>query len=335
LLFRLTPNQSLPQFNSAQFNLNAVIAARDNAARQIQALRATLASAQAQLDLNRINNKRYQYLASQGAVNQSTADQYSVSEKTQTAAVQNAREQLGAAQASYIQAVANVRKAKADAQTNQVAYNLNQVRSPIDGLVGNITLKAGDYVTTGQSLTTINQNNAFDLQIPIPINYAGQLQPGLTVELLDPNSGNQLGSGNIYFISSQTNSSNQTIQTRARFSNPNGRLRDGQYVQARIIWKTQPGILVPTEAVSPIGGQNFVYVATNKTDKNGKTQTIAQQIPVTLGSIQGQSYQVLKGLKLGNKVITTGVSRLRNGESIALRETNNHADPQRTALPHS
>jgi RND family efflux transporter MFP subunit len=184
--------------------------------------------------------------------------------------------------------------------------------------VGDFGLEVGDYVTTGQVLTTVNQNNSFDLQIPIPINHAVQLHPGLLVQLLDPTTNRPLSTGSIYFVSPQTNSSVQSVATRARFSNANGRLRDSQYVKARVIWSTRPGILVPTEAVSPIGGQNFVFVAQNST-ANGKNQMVASQVPVTLGNIQGQSYQVVSGLKAGDRVIVSGVQKLRNGAPVTLQ----------------
>ncbi len=325
-IFRLTPNQTTSQVSSAQANVGAAVAARNTALKQVQAAQSQVASAQAQYELARVNNDRNQFLANQGAAPQANADQTLATLRTQAAALQAARDQLGAAQAGYEQADANVRKAQAEVQTAQVGFDLTQVASPIEGAVGDITLKVGDYVTTGQTLTTVNRNDTFDLQIPIPISYSGQLRPGLTVQLLDPNNGNQLGSGSIYFVSAQTNPTDQTIQTRARFPNSNGKLRDAQYVRSRVIWKTQPGVLVPTEAVSPIGGQNFVYVATSKTDNDGKTQTVAQQVPVSLGNIQGQSYQVIKGLNPGDKVIVSGVSKLKNGSPIAPQE--NNASPQ-------
>ncbi len=59
-----------------------------------------------------------------------------------------------------------------------------------------------------------------------------------------------------------------------------------------------------------------MFVAENQT-KDGKQQTVARQVPVTLGSIQGQSYQVVKGLKAGDQVITSGILRLRDGAPVA------------------
>jgi RND family efflux transporter MFP subunit len=321
-IFRLTPNQTTSQVSSAEANVNAVIAARITALKQVQAARSQIASAQAQYDLARIDNTRNQSLARQGAVPRATADQTLATLRTQAAALQAARDQFGAAQAGFDQASANVRKAQADAQTARVGLDLTRVAAPINGSVGDITLKVGDYVSTGQTLTTVNQNDSFDLQIPVPIGYSNQLRRGLTVQLLDPSSGKQLSSGNLYFVSAQASSTSQTIQTRARFPNSNGNLRDAQYVRSRIIWKTQPGVLVPTEAVSPIGGQYFVYVATTKTDKEGKKQNVAHQVPVTLGNIQGQNYQVIKGLSAGDQVIVSGVSKLREGAPITPKENN-------------
>lgn len=317
-IFTLNLDQTASQVSSAQANTNAVIAARNTSAQQLRVARSQLASAQSQYELAKTNNDRYQYLAKQGAIDQATADQYATNLKVQRDAVKQAQDQVRAAQAGVNQADANIRKAQADTQTAAVSLNFKNVVAPISGAVGNITLKPGDYVTTGQTLTTINQNNAFDLQIPIPLSRSGQVRTGLPVELLDPNTGDRLGSGSIYFVSSQADSTSQVILTRARFSN-SGKLRDSQYVRARVIWKSTPGVLVPTTAVTTIGGQNFVFVAEEQT-KDGKQQTVARQVPVTLGNIQGQNYQVTKGLKPGNQVITSGILRLRDGSPVAPQE---------------
>lgn len=164
-------------------------------------------------------------------------------------------------------------------------------------------------------MTTIDQNSVFDLQVPIPLGHSKQLHPGLTVQLLDPNSNQLLSSGTLYFVASQTDPTAQTIVTRARFSNVNGTLRNAQYVKARIIWQTKPGVLIPVDAITSIGGQNFVFVAQSSA-ANGNQQTIARELPVTLGPIQGQNYQVLQGLKPGDKAITVGITKVKDRAAI-------------------
>lgn len=316
LLFLLNPDQSVPQLNSAQANVNAVVAARNSSAQQLQVAQSQLTSAQSQYELAQINNNRSQFLARQGAIPQSQADQSATDLKVRADAVRSARDQVSAAKAAVSQAEANIRKAQSDAAAAEVSVNFRRVVAPISGAIGNITLKVGDYVKTGDSLTTINQNDAFDLQIPIPLSRSGQLRTGLPVQLLDPNTGNLLGSGNIYFVSSQADPNAQSLLTRARFLNTGSKLRNSQYVRARVIWNTMPGILVPVESVTTIGGQSFVFVA-KETQANGKSQMVAHQVPVTLGNIQGQNQQVLRGLQPGDTIIVSGILRLRDGAPIA------------------
>ncbi|MBW4695734.1 MAG: efflux RND transporter periplasmic adaptor subunit [Lyngbya sp. HA4199-MV5] len=316
-IFILNPDDTLSQVKSAQSTIGVNLAARNTAAKQLQASKSALASAQAQYELARVNNIRYQQLYREGAIGAATADQYATTEKTALATVRQNQDEVSAQQAAVDQADATVSKSQSDLDTAQVSLDYKRVVAPISGSVGNITLKPGDYVTAGQTLTTINQNGSFDLQIPVPLSKAGQVRTGLTVELFDPNSGKQIGTGKLYFVASQTSAADQSILTRARFANDGNKLRDAQYVRARVIWSSKPGVVVPTTAVTPIGGQNFVFVAEEKTDDKGKTQTVAQQLPVTLGNIQGQSYQVLKGLKPGDRVIVSGVAKLRDGVPVA------------------
>lgn len=327
-IFLLSADTTVPQFISAQATVNANVAARATAVQQLRVDQSQLRSAQSQYELALITDRRYQFLARQGAYAQSQADQSATTLRVDRDAVKTAQEQVKSGQASVNQAQANIRQAQANAAAAEVNVNFKKVIAPISGSVGDITLKVGDYVTTGQTLTTINQNNFFDLQIPVPLSRSSQLRTGLAVQLLDPNTGNQVGSGNIYFVSSQADSNSQSILTRARFPNAGNSLRNAQYVRAKVIWNTKPGVLVPTEAVTPIGGQNFVFVAQQNTTKDGKNQLVARQIPVTLGNIQGQNYQVVSGLKSGDKVIVSGILKLRDGSAIVPQAAKAPTSPQ-------
>ena len=105
-------------------------------------------------------------------------------------------------------------------------------------------------------------------------------------------------------------------------------------MSVRVIWDEKPGILVPTTAVSTLGGQNFVYVASeqqpdevNNQDHNSNSQSegtssslIAEQRPVKLGNIQDQSYQVISGLKEGDEIAVSNILSLRDGTQIKRAE---------------
>ena len=76
-------------------------------------------------------------------------------------------------------------------------------------------------------------------------------------------------------------------------------------------------MLIQTEAVSRIAGETFVFVATEKEQEDGKKALVAEQRPVELGDIQGQSYQVISGLKPGEKLITSGILNLADGTPVS------------------
>jgi multidrug efflux pump subunit AcrA (membrane-fusion protein) len=78
-----------------------------------------------------------------------------------------------------------------------------------------------------------------------------------------------------------------------------------------VIWERKPGVSIPTTAVSRVAGQTFVYVAQQKDSK-----LIASQKPVKLGKIQGNNYQVIEGLKQGEKIVVSGILNLSNGAPI-------------------
>lgn len=316
----LSLDQTEANVASSAASANAARAAIATAEAQLAANEAARNKAAANVQLQKTQFGRYQALANQGAAPQQQLDVARNNLQSAIADLQAAQKQVDASQAQVNQARANVKAAEAQVAATQVNANFKRVVAPVTGVVGDFPVKPGDFVNTGQTLTTITQTDAFDLNLSIPSNRAAQLREGVPVELIDPSTKQQLTMGTIGYIAATTDLGQQTILSKGRFPNANGLLRDGQFVQARVIWNRKPGILIPTEAVSPIGGQNFVFVAQSKTDESGKTQTIAHQVPVNLGSIQGQSYQVLKGLQPGDSVIVSGVSKLREGAAITPQE---------------
>mgnify|MGYP001556026957 FL=1 len=215
---------------------------------------------------------------------------------------------------TYDQAVQAYQNAKGDyessasltnTQKQQLAYY--QIRAPFAGIVGDIPVHLGDYVSTTTVLTTIDENKDLEAYIYIPTDRAAQVRRGLPVDLLD-SSGNVLAKSTISFISPQVDNGMQSILAKAEIPHSSQLLRNQQLVQARITWSTKPTAVVPVLAVTRIGGQPFVFVAEPK--GNGY---VAHQLTVTLGETVGNTYPVLSGLKPGDKVILSGLQFLQEG----------------------
>lgn len=332
VLFTLSPDQTVPQYNSASAAVNAAIAARKTALQEVDVARANETTAKAEYENAKVNADRARYLLSQGAIGEYRADEAFTNAVAAKEAYAAAQKQVVAAQARVNEAEAQIRQQQANAASSAVPVNFKQIVAPITGFVGDINLKPGDYVNTGHSLTTLTDNDFFDLKIPMPLSRAAQLRTGLPVQLLDPTTGEEVASGSIYFIDTQTDPDAQSIMTRARFTN-NGKLRNSQYVRARVLWNTAPGLLVPTTAVTTIGAQSFVFIAEANPEaktSNNQAELIARQVPITVGNIQGNDYQVVNGLKSGQRVVTEGVLRLRDGVPISIQNANASRSPAST-----
>lgn len=221
-----------------------------------------------------------------------------------------------------------VSQAAAQVQSAEVQVQYTKVLAPFTGIVGNIPVRVGQYVGQGDHLTTLTKNDSLELNISIPLNQARKLRLGLPVQILDV-QGQPTARGKISFISPNASSDSQTVLVKANFGNSRNRLLNLQSLQTKVIWNEHRGILIPVTAVSRLGGETFVFVAGAPTEKpkseapqeKPKAQTlapslVAQQKSVKLGAIEGNNYQVIEGLKAGDKIVVSGILSLTNGAPI-------------------
>jgi len=185
----------------------------------------------------------------------------------------------------------------------QLAYY--RVKAPFDGVVGDIPVHLGDYVTPTTSLTTVDENKDLEAYIYVPTERSSQVRMGLQVQLLDSDD-NVVENSSVDFLSPQVDSQLQGILLKAPVHSTSNILRSSQLVKARVIWKTSPQPVIPVLAVSRQGGQTFVFVAQQQKDGH----FAAHQTAVTLGETVGNSYAVSGGLKEGDKVIVSGTQFL-------------------------
>jgi RND family efflux transporter MFP subunit len=315
--------------NNAEAELRAAKAEEASAAAAVEQAKADLEEQKAELELAEANLERAKFLVSQGAeskqflddrtrdYNAATARQNAISESLNVVnkTLIAAQERVKAAEANVDREQAGLDQAQAQVGVASENLQFNRVVAPINGQVGNIIPKPGDYIEAGDNLTTITQNDTLELNINVPIERSPQLQVGLPVEIID-SEGNTQVEGKISFVAPNVNRTEQAILAKATFPN-NGQLKDDQLVRTKIIWSQQPGVLIPTEAVSRIGGQNFVFLAQEEKTDDGQTNLVAKQKTVTLGDIQGQNYQVTSGLQPGDKLIVSGILNLADGVPIA------------------
>lgn len=318
---------------SAEAEAESARADVTNAQALLRSLEARRDSEQSNLELNRKEFARYTQLRREGAVSQQIVDQrrnqldIAQADLAKTnAEIAAQRAEIARKQAAIASAQANIAKAQSNVVKNQqlvseaeanvseqnVELQYYQITAPFTGVVGDIPIKVGDFVNTSTPLLTLSNNQELEIQISVPIDKAPQLRRGLPVELL--NEQNQpIAQGSVFFISPNVDAVTQAILVKAVFDNTGGKLRTDQFVRARMIWSTRPGVVVPTTAISRLAGQNFIFVAERdpKTDK-----LIARQKPVKLGKIIGNNQEVLEGLQPNETIAVSGILNLTDGAPI-------------------
>jgi len=208
------------------------------------------------------------------------------------------------------QAQSQLQALHAQVRQESVQLHYYRVTAPSTGIVGDIPVRVGDRVTTTTVLTTVDKPGSLEAYVYVPIERSSQLRMNLPVEIIDQ-SGTVIAHSRITFISPQVDPTTQSVLVKALIANNNDRLRNAQFIRARVIWGSADHPVVPILAVSRIGGQYFAFVAE---PQDGKT--VAHQKPLQVGEMTGNDYVVLQGIKPGDKVIVSGTQFLIDGAPV-------------------
>jgi RND family efflux transporter MFP subunit len=207
-------------------------------------------------------------------------------------------------------AQANLAALSAQVREGEVQLQYYRVTAPTSGIVGDITIRPGDRVTTDTPITTIDDKAGLEANIQVPLDRAPDLKVGLPVEILDA-EGNIVATNPITFVAPRVDDATQTVLAKVALKNMPPSIRVQQFVRTRVIWRTQRGLTIPVVSVLRIGSQYFCFLV----ESSGQG-FIARQRPVQLGEIQENDYVVTSGLKPGDRVIVSGVQKLGDGVPV-------------------
>ena len=262
-----------------------------------QQAKANLSSAQASLVRAQKDADRYSFLLKQDAVARQTYDQ-------SVATLATAQAQVASAQAGVTTALTNL--------------SYSRITAPFTGRIGISQVRLGAQVTPGTTLlNTISSENPIGVDIVIneqTVDRFYRLQKKTTdstfrLKLSTGTMYNQ--KGHIYAIDRGVNSLTGSVKVRVQFPNPQDSLRDGMSAVLNVL-NDQSGerVQIPYKAVTEQMGEYFVFLS--------QADTVAKQQKIILGPRIGENAVVMDGLKEGDKVITEGFQRLRDGGKITI-----------------
>jgi multidrug efflux system membrane fusion protein len=190
--------------------------------------------------------------------------------------------------------------------------------SPVDGKVGIRAVDQGNYVQTSDAngLVVVTQLQPMSVLFTLPEDDVAALQTQMAghkvvVSAYDRTDTKQIASGSLATLDNQVDPTTGTVKLRALFDNADNALFPQQFVNAHLLLQTLENVVVAPQAAVQHGAPgDFVYVV----EQNG---TVHLQV-VKLGVSQGGQVQITDGLKVGDKVVTDGLDRLRDGAKVTV-----------------
>lgn len=279
---------------------------------QLQQAAANLARDVANEKYAREQADRYASLFSQGVVSKddrerfaSNADALSQSVQADQAAIESAKAQIQADQANL------------DNITLQLGFTT--ISAPIDGRLGNISVKAGNIVSANQTeLMSLAEVQPIYVTFAVPEPRLPEIRRfmGTGTKLpVEAKSQDEVGSeehGELTFIDNNVDATTGTIKLKGTFKNAERKLWPGEFVNVSMRLTLQPNaIVVPSAALQT--GQDGTYIYVVKSDMT------VEMRPVTAGLRVNDILVIEKGLKEGETVVTEGQLRLSPGSKVVIQ----------------
>jgi membrane fusion protein (multidrug efflux system) len=257
---------------------------------------ATLAQDRANEALARINYERAQHLYAARATSLAALDTAKADEQSAKAAVDNV--------------LATLAKLS--------------VSAPFSGWMGVRQISLGQYLSPGTEIAALNVWNPLRAEFTVPQSQSGLIHPDQMVELSVDAFPGQHFHGRVKAINSEINPNTRNVTVEAIVQNPRMQLRPGMFGEAKIlVGSVHERLAVPTVAVTYSTFGDYVYVITAH-KAGAHEQQVAVSTPIKAGQTRGPLTEVLSGLQAGERVVTAGQIKLRNGMPVVIHRGSAH-----------
>jgi membrane fusion protein (multidrug efflux system) len=256
---------------------------------------AQLRAAEATVALARLNLERLGKLLSERTISQSQFDN---------------------AEASYKQAVA-----QADSIRASIAKKT--IRAPFAGRLGIRLVNLGQVINEGEAIVSLQALDPIYVDFSLPQQQLSSIKAGLAVRVTTDALPGEVIEGRITAINPQVDAATRNIRVQATVANPDERLRPGMYVNVAVVLPgREKALAIPATAVLYATYSDSVFIVEDPPDPNsGPLRKVVRQQFAQLGEKHGDFVAVRSGLKEGDTIVSTGVFKLRNGQTVTVDNT--------------
>lgn len=213
---------------------------------------------------------------------------------------------------AFQEAEANLSALRAEIDGVKAEIAQTELRAPFSGFIGLRQVSVGAFATTQTAVAMLTKRSPLKVEFSVPERYAGMLPDGAALEFtvegdLAPRK------ARVYASDSRVDDVTRTFTVRALYDNSDGKLVPGRYANVRLTTQEfERTLAVPSEAIVSEMGIDKVFVC-----RGGK----AEPVEISKGLRTDALVQVLRGLNVGDTVITSGTMQLRAGQKVSVTVT--------------
>jgi membrane fusion protein (multidrug efflux system) len=221
-------------------------------------------------------------------------------------------------QSQFDNADAQFKQAVAQSDNIRATIAKKTIRASFAGRLGIRLVNVGQMLNPGDAIVSLQSLDPIFVDFLLPQQQLAQVQTGLPVRVVTDALPGEVVDGKITAINPQVDSATRNIRIQATIPNAEERLRPGMFVNVAVVLPAKTKVLcIPATAVLYAPYSDSVFVVEEKTDeKSGKAGKAVRQQFAQLGEKRGDFVAIVSGLKEGDTVVSTGVFKLRNGQSV-------------------
>jgi membrane fusion protein (multidrug efflux system) len=210
-------------------------------------------------------------------------------------------------------------------QTNAAVANLEAtiakktIRAPFAGRISIRQVELGQIVAPGTPVASLQSVSPIHADFWVSQRALADVKPAQQVRMRTDAFPDAHWDGRITIVNPEVDVATRNVRVRATFANPDGRLRPGMFVNVEVVSpEKKPVLIIPATAVIFAPHGDSVFAIEEKKDEAGKVRTVAHQKFVRLGDRRGDFVAVAAGLSAGEKIVSSGAFKLRNGAPIVV-----------------
>lgn len=200
----------------------------------------------------------------------------------------------------------------AEARLNTVIARLDDrlIRAPFSGILGFREVSPGTMLMAGTPITTIDDVSQIKLDFTVPETALALMRPGGRIVARSAAWGRREFEGVIRAVGSRVDPVTRAVVVRALIPNEDRALRPGMLLTVNVMIEERSALMVPERIIVQVADDAYVYIV-------GDDNTARRQ-PVQLGTRQGGNVEIVSGLAPGDRIVTQGVIKLRDGSPVRL-----------------